>query len=68
MFLPRSCNDEYLTSIALRRCLSDKSAGNKQNICPTFVDRAQEKLIEINLYDKDVCIDGLWECVSKNQS
>ena len=65
MFLPRSCNDEYLISLALRRCLSDKSAVYKQNICPNFVDRAQEKLTEINLYGKDVYIDGFWESVSE---
>ena len=31
--LPRSCDEEYLISLALKRRLSDKSAVNKQQIC-----------------------------------
>ena len=30
--LPRSCNEEYLISLALKRRLTDKSAVNKQHI------------------------------------
>ena len=47
--LPRSCDEEYLISLALKRRLSDKSAVNKQNRPAfTFVNRALAKLIEIN--------------------
>ena len=46
--LPRSCDEEYLISLALKRRLSDKSAFNKQQIRPVFVNRALAKLIEIN--------------------
>ena len=46
--LPRSCNEEYLISPALKGRLSDKSAFNKQQIRPAFVNRALAKLIEIN--------------------
>ena len=46
--LPRSCDEEYLISLALKRRLSNKSAFNKQQIRPVFVNRALAKLIEIN--------------------
>ena len=48
--LPRSCDEEYFISLALKRRLSDKSAFNKQQIRPVFVNRALAKLIEINLF------------------
>ena len=47
--LPRSCDEEYLISFAIKRRLSGKSAVNKQNRSAfTFVNRALAKLIEIN--------------------
>ena len=46
--LPRSCDEEYLISLALKLRLSDKSAFNKQQIRPAFVNRALANLIEIN--------------------
>lgn len=59
------CHYEYLISIVLNCCLSDKSGGSNENICPAFVNRALEKLIEINPHSKDFYIDGLWESVNE---
>ena len=63
--LPRSCNEEYLISLALKRRLSDKSAVNKQQIRPAFVNRALAKLIEINPFYNNVVVDNDWENVSE---
>ena len=63
--LPRSCDDGYLISLALKRRLSDKSAVNKQHIRPAAINRALRKLIEINPFYKDVSIDDQWENVSE---
>ena len=38
--LPRTCSDDYIISLALKRRLSDKSFVNKQFIRPAYVDRA----------------------------
>ena len=63
--LPRSCNEEYLISLALKHRLSDKSAVNKQQIRPAFVNRALAKLIEINPFYNNVVVDNDWENVSE---
>ena len=63
--LPRSCDEEYLISLALKRRLSDKSAVNKQQIRPAFVNRALAKLIEINPFYNNVVVDNDWENVSE---
>ena len=63
--LPRSCDEEYLISLALKRRLSDKSAVNKQQIWPAFVNRALAKLIEINPFYNNVIVDNDWENVSE---
>ena len=63
--LPRSCNEEYLISLALKHRLSDKSAVNKQQIRPAFVNRALAKLIEINPFYNNVIVDNDWENVSE---
>ena len=62
--LPRSCDEEYLISLALKRRLSDRSAVNKQ-IRPAFVNRALAKLIEINPFYNNVIVDNDWENVSE---
>ena len=36
--LPRSCNEEYLISLTLKRRLNDKSVVNKQQIFPALVN------------------------------
>ena len=41
--LPRLCDEEYLISLALKCRLSDKTAFNKQQIRPAFVNRALAK-------------------------
>ena len=63
--LPRSCDEEYLISLALKHRLSDKSAFNKQQIRPAFVNRALAKLIEINPFYKNVIVDNDWKNVSE---
>ena len=63
--LPRSCNEEYLISLALKRRLTDKSVVHKQQIRPAFVNRALQKLTEINPFYKDVIIDNEWEDLSE---
>ena len=63
--LPRSCNEEYLICLALKRRLSDTSVVNKQNIRPAFVNRALQKLVEINPFYKDIRIDRTWENISE---
>ena len=64
--LPRSCDDGYLISLALKRRLTDKSTVNKQNIRPAAVNAALQKLTEINPFYRDVSIDNAWENVSKH--
>ena len=63
--LPRSCDEEYLISLALKRRLTDKSAVNKQNIRPAAVNRALKKLTEINPFYENVTIDSEWEDLSE---
>ena len=63
--LPRSFDEEYLIFLALKRRLSDKSAVNKQQICPAFVNRALAKLIEVNPFYKNVIVDNDWRNVSE---
>ena len=46
--LQRTCNDETVISLALKWRLSDTSYVNKQNIRPILVNKALEKLVEIN--------------------
>ena len=63
--LPRSCNEQNIVSIALKRRLSDTGAYHQQNINATNVNRALEKLIEINPFYQNVRIDSTWETISK---
>ena len=64
-FFPRSCDEEYLISLALKRWLSDKSAVNKHQIRLAFVNRVLAKLIEINPFYKNVIVDNDWKNVSE---
>ena len=63
--LPRTCNEENIVSIALKRRLSDSGAYHQQNINATNVNAALDKLIEINPFYKNVRIDSTWENVSR---
>ena len=38
--LSRSCDEEYLISLALKRRLTNKGVVNKQQICPALVNTA----------------------------
>jgi hypothetical protein len=63
--LPRTCGEENIISIALKRRLSDSGAYHQQNINVSNVNAALEKLMEINEFWGDVKIDETWENVSK---
>ena len=45
--------------------MTDKSAVNKQHIRPAAVNRALEKLTEINPFYKDVTVDSEWKDLSE---
>ena len=57
--------DNYLISLTLKRRLSDRSYVNRQNVRPALVNKALEKLVEINPLYKNVTIDKAWEDVSE---
>ena len=63
--LPRTCTEENIVSIALKRRLSDSHAYHTQNINVANVNAALEKIIEINAFYADVKIDESWEAFSK---
>ena len=53
---PRSCDEEYLISLALKRQLIDKSVVNKQQIHPALVNTALQKLAQINPFYSNITI------------
>ena len=63
--LPRSCNEEYLVSLALKRQLADKSVVSKQQIRPTLVNTALQKLAQINPFYSNTTIHNEWEDLSE---
>ena len=63
--LPKVCNDNVLISLNLKRRLSNSHFVNRQNIRPTLVNKALNKLKGVNPLYKDVHIDETWESVSK---
>ena len=63
--LPRACDDNCVIALALKRRLSDKSYYRKQNIRPAKVNRALNKLKEINHFYRSVTVDNSWENVSQ---
>ena len=63
--LPRTCDDNVLISLNLKRRLSDRHYVSRQNIRPAFVNKALDKLKEVNPLYKDVRIDKTWENLSK---
>ena len=63
--LPRTNNDDWLISVALKRRLSDSNVHTKQIIRPALVNKALRKLAEINPLYQNVVIDESWENVTK---
>ena len=59
--LPRSCKEEYLISLALKHGFTDKSMVIKQQICPTLVNTALQKLTKTNPFYSNITIDNEWE-------
>ena len=59
--LPRSFEEEYLTSLALKRQLTDKSVVSKEEICPALVTAALQKLPQINSFYSNITIHNGWE-------
>ena len=64
-FLQRSCDEEYLISLGLERCLTDKSVVNKQEIRPALVNSALQKLSKINPFYSNFTIDNEWKDLSE---
>ena len=63
--LPRSCDEEYLISLALKRRLTDKSVVSKQQNRPTLVNTALQKLAKINPFYSNITIHKEWEDLSE---
>ena len=59
--LLRTCYDEYLISLALKRWLTNKSTVNKQQIWPALVSKEVEKLTKINPLYGNIAIGNDWE-------
>ena len=54
--LPRSCDEEHLISLALKRRLTDKSVVNKQQVCLVLVNTAPQKSAQINPFYSNITI------------
>ena len=65
IILPRSCNEEYLISLALKCRLTDKSVVNKQQIRPALVNTSLQKLTKINPLYRNIAIDNAWDNLSE---
>ena len=63
--LPRSCDEEYLISLALKCRLTDKNMVNKQQIRPALVNTALQKLAQINSFYNNITIHNEWEGLSE---
>ena len=63
--LPRSCDEEYLISLALKRRLTDKSVVNKQQVCLVLVNTAPQKSAQINPFYSNITIHNEWEDLSE---
>lgn len=56
--LPKSCDENYFISLALKRFLTDTGVINKQKICPTPVNTALQKLTKNDPFYSDTTIDN----------
>ena len=63
--LPRSSDEEYLISLALKCWLTDKSVVNKQQICLASVNSALQNLTKINPLYSNITIDNEQEDLSE---
>ena len=63
--LSRSCDEEYLISLSLKRRLTDKSVVNKQQIRPALFNTALQKLTKINPFYSNITIHNDWEDLSE---
>ena len=59
--LPRSCNDDHLISVGLKRRLTDNSSYIKQHISPAKINAALKWLRQNNSLYADVEYDEEWE-------
>ena len=59
--LPRSWDEEYLISLALKRWLTDKSVVNKQQIRLVLVNTTPQTLAQINPFYSNITIHNEWE-------
>ena len=63
--LPRTFSNDCLISLALKRCLSEKSSVNKQYIRPAMLNNALSKLVEVNPFYSNVVKVSNWKEVSQ---
>ena len=63
--LARPFDENCVIALALKRRLSDRSYYCKQNIWPAKVNKALEKLREINPFYRTVKVDNSWENISQ---
>ena len=56
---------KVLISLALNRRLTDKSVVSKEQIRPTLVNAALQKLTKINTFYHNINIDSEWEDLSE---
>ena len=54
-----------MISLALKSRLTDKIVVNKQQICPSLVNMALQKLVQINLFYSNISIHNEWEDLSE---
>ena len=54
-----------MISLALKSRLTDKIVVNKQQICPSLVKMALQKLVQINLFYSNISIHNEWEDLSE---
>ena len=66
--LPRTCNNDHLITIALKRRLSDKRAYKEQHIRPAMVNRALDYLIRNNNLYTNVTISNNWQNLSESSN
>ena len=55
---PKSCDENYFFSLALKRFLTDTGVINKQKICPAPVNTALQKLTKNDPFYSDITIDN----------
>ena len=61
----KSCDEEYMIFLALKRWLTDQNVVNKQQICPALINTLLQKLAQINPFYSNIAIHNEWEDLSE---